>query len=119
MPVSLAHLSFLIHSKLRRHVYKKWNERLFKEMYDAYKSGRWNKDPSENWYQGEIGFFDNYIIPLAKKLKECGVFGVSSDEYLNYAMENRLEWEVKGESVVADYLTKYNEGGEETIGLVL
>jgi hypothetical protein len=28
----------------------------------------------------EIGFFDFYIIPLAKKLKECGVFGVSSDE---------------------------------------
>ena len=24
-----------------------------------------------------------YIIPLAKKLKDCGVFGVSSDEYLN------------------------------------
>lgn len=38
---------------------------------------------------GELGFFDNYVIPLAKKLKECGVFGVSSDEYLNYALENR------------------------------
>jgi hypothetical protein len=44
-------------------------------------------DPSENWYQGEIGF-DFYIIPLAK-LKDCGVFGVSSDEYLNYALKNR------------------------------
>jgi len=22
-------------------------------------------------YQGEIGFFDNYVIPLAKKLKDC------------------------------------------------
>jgi len=40
-------------------------------------------------YKGEIGFFDFYIIPLAKKLKECGVFGVSSDEYLNYATKNR------------------------------
>jgi hypothetical protein len=29
--------------------------------------------------------FDNYVIPLARKLKECNVFGVSSDEYLNYA----------------------------------
>lgn len=37
------------------------------------------------WYKGELGFFDNYIIPLAKKLKDCGVFGVSSDEFLNYA----------------------------------
>lgn len=85
-------LSFDTH----RHVYKKWNERLFKELYDAYQSGRWDKDPSENWYQGEIGFFDNYIIPLAKKLKECGVFGVSSDEYLNYAYVKTNRQEVDG-----------------------
>ena len=49
-----------------------------------------------------MGFFDFYIIPLAKKLKECGVFGVSSDEYLNYAMENRRQWEVFGEKIVRD-----------------
>jgi len=115
----LIQASDVAHTMQHWHVYKKWNERLFKEMYEAYKRGRWDKDPSENWYQGEIGFFDNYIIPLAKKLKECGVFGVSSDEYLNYAMENRLEWEAKGESVVADYLQKYSGGDGETIGLVL
>lgn len=27
------------------------------------------KDPSEGWYQGEIGFFDFYVIPLAKKVR--------------------------------------------------
>ena len=58
--------------------------------------------PVENWYKGEIGFFDFYIIPLAKKLKDCGIFGVSSDEYLNYAIKNRQEWEDKGEAVVAE-----------------
>jgi hypothetical protein len=42
-----------------------------------------------------------YIIPLAKKLKDCGVFGVSSDEYLNYAMKNRQEWKDRGLEVVA------------------
>ena len=41
-------------------------------MYKAYKEGRGEKDPAEFWYQGEIGFFDYYIIPLAKKLKDCG-----------------------------------------------
>jgi hypothetical protein len=41
--------------------------------------------------RGELGFFDNNIIPLAKKLKECNVFGVSSDEYLNYALQNQAE----------------------------
>jgi hypothetical protein len=39
-------------------------------------------------------------IPLAKKLKECRVFGVSSAEFLDYAMDNRSEWESKGSEIV-------------------
>lgn len=73
------------------HVYRKWNERLLREMYNAYLKGHSPNDPTENWYKGEIGFFDFYIIPLAKKLKECGVFGKSSDEYLGYAQQVRDE----------------------------
>ena len=60
--------------------YRKWNECLFLEMLHAYNSGRALKHPKDFWYQGELGFFDFYVIPLAKKLKDCGVFGVSSDE---------------------------------------
>jgi len=67
-----------------------------------------------NWYDGELGFFDHYIIPLAKKLKDCGVFGVSSDEYLNYAVENRSEWAEKGRKVVAMLVAKHADvDGEE------
>merc|ERR1711877_80900 len=73
-------------------VYYKWNEKLFLEMYHAYKLGRLENDPASNWYKSEIGFFDFYVIPLAKKLEACGVFGVSSDEFLIYAKENREEW---------------------------
>ena len=69
------------HTMQHWHVYRKWNRKLFVEMTLAYRSGRMGTDPSTFWYQGELGFFDNYIIPLAKKLKECNVFGVSSDEY--------------------------------------
>jgi hypothetical protein len=58
----------------------------------------------EFWYEGEIGFFDFYIIPLAKKLKSCGVFGVSSEEYLQYAMQNRMEWSLRGKDIVEEYL---------------
>ena len=58
-------------------------------MYSAYQLGRAEKNPVEFWYKGEIGFFDFYIIPLAKKLKQCGVFGVSSEEYLVFAQKNR------------------------------
>jgi 3'5'-cyclic nucleotide phosphodiesterase len=82
-------------------VYRKWNERLFREMYHAYDNGRGASDPSEFWYQGELGFFDFYIIPLAKKLRDCEVFGVSSDEFLNYAEQNREEWQSRGEEIVS------------------
>ena len=104
----LIQASDVAHTMQHWHVYSKWNERLFAEMYEAFLSGRMpGKDPSLNWYKGELGFFDDYIIPLAKKLKNCGVFGVASDEYLNYAVENRKEWEIKGQEVVQRYLEKY------------
>ena len=112
-----------------RHIYRKWNERLFREMVEMHEAGRSANHPVEFWYQGELGFFDFYMyvsgsllteqarqfcqypcltflfvvdsIPLAKKLKDCGVFGVSSGEYLGYALKNREEWEMRGQEVVA------------------
>jgi len=107
------------HTMQHWHVYRQWNEvrfciatflcfahwswkqrliysgfvcilqRLFREMRQAYLDGRSEKDPAEFWYEGEIGFFDFYVIPLARKLKDCGVFGVSSAELLQYAQQNR------------------------------
>jgi hypothetical protein len=106
----LIQASDVAHTMQHWHVYCKWNEKLFEEMYQAYRDGRSEQDPSEFWYQGEIGFFDHYIIPLAKKLADCGVFGVSSDEYLSYAMKNREEWERRGEAVVASYVEKIRCG---------
>lgn len=105
----LIQASDVSHTMQHWHVFTKWNERLFHEMYTAYKQGRAVKDPSEFWYTGEMGFFDYYIIPLANKLKTCGVFGVSSDEYLTYAIKNRKEWEARGREYVASYLESYNE----------
>lgn len=70
-------------------------------MYSAFRAGRGgDKDPSEGWYAGELWFYDNYVIPLAKKLKDCGVFGVASAECLTYALDNRREWAAKGEAIV-------------------
>jgi 3'5'-cyclic nucleotide phosphodiesterase/Adenylate and Guanylate cyclase catalytic domain len=96
--------SDVAHTMQHWHVYQKWNKRLFLEMTAAYRDGRMGADPASFWYQGELGFFDNYIIPLAKKLKECGVFGVSSDEFLNYAEQNRSEWAERGQEIVADLI---------------
>lgn len=48
-------------------------------------------------------------IPLAKKLKDCGVFGVSSDEYLNYAMINRRKWAEEGDEITAAMVSRLDE----------
>jgi hypothetical protein len=34
------------------HIYRKWTERLFLELYKAYAEGRSAKDPTEFWYKG-------------------------------------------------------------------
>ncbi len=94
------------HTMQHWNTYRKWNQRLFEEMYHAYQQGRAEQDPSLGWYEEELRFFDHYIIPLASKLKDCGVFGVSSDEYLSYATENRHEWAQQGRDIVKDMMSK-------------
>jgi hypothetical protein len=75
---------------------------LYREQLVAFLIGRTDQDPTIDWYESELRFFDFCVIPLAQKLKECGVFGVSSHEYLNYALNNRKEWESTGRDIVAE-----------------
>jgi hypothetical protein len=107
----LIQASDVSHTMQHWHIYKTWNEKFFMECYGAFKAGRADVDPSINWYKGEIGFFDFYVIPLAKKLDDCGVFGVSSDEYLNYAKGNREEWVREGENIVRELVEKFEVKG--------
>eukprot|EP00980_Cylindrotheca_fusiformis_P013752 scaffold3541_cov116-Cylindrotheca_fusiformis.AAC.5 len=109
----LIQASDVSHTMQHWHIYKAWNKKFFMECYGAYKAGRADSDPSTNWYKGEIGFFDFYVIPLAKKLESCGVFGVSSHEYLSYATSNRAEWAREGEKLVQQYLAKYEERNKQ------
>jgi len=78
-------------------------------MYKAYLEGRSKTDPSTFWYKGELGFFDFYVLPLATKLKACGVFGVSCDEYLSFAKMNRTEWEAHGQAAVAQMVEELQQ----------
>lgn len=107
--------SDVAHTMQHWHVYLKYNKRLFEERYLAWLQGvAGENDPSVGWYKGEIGFFEFYIIPLARKLDRCGVFGVSYHEYLQYAISNKAEWQDKGEAVVQEMLSecraKYGDG---------
>jgi hypothetical protein len=86
-------------------------EVVFAECLAAYQAGRSDADPALCWYEGELTFFDHVIVPLAQKLKKCGVFGVSSDEYVNYAMKNRDEWEATGIEVTRAMVSKVTKDG--------
>eukprot|EP00536_Pseudo-nitzschia_multiseries_P010553 jgi/Psemu1/243039/estExt_Genewise1.C_3250021 len=116
--IVLEHLiqaSDVAHTMQHWHVYIKWNERLFHELNDAYENGRMGKDPADFWYEGELGFFDHYVIPLARKLRECAVFGVSCDELLNYAETNRNEWEAKGRDIVREYALRFKRHEDDSV----
>lgn len=102
-------VSDVAHTMQHWHIYRRWNERLFNEMYNAFRDGKVAVDPSTNWFIGEIGFFDYYLIPLAMKLKECGVFGSSGYEYVSYVLKNKKEWERKGQQAVQEMEIMYKE----------
>ena len=75
------------------------------------------KDPKTFWYREELAFFDDFVIPLAQKLKECAVFGddvdgSSGDEFLNYALNNRREWKSKGRELIDNYVWSYHKREE-------
>jgi hypothetical protein len=63
---------------------------------------------------GELWFFDNYFVPLAKKLKECGVFGTSCDEFVDCALDNHQEWKERGKEIVLEMLAE--EEAQEDLG---
>ena len=111
----LMQASDVAHTMQHWHVYRRWNRNLFREIYFAYRNGRVKANPYDFWYAGELSFFDNYIIPLAKKLKDCNVFGVSSDEYLNYAEKNRAEWEARGREIVSEMMDEIESEPEPTL----
>ena len=46
---------------------------------------------------------------MAKKLRDCGVFGPTSDENLNYAKSNRSQWEREGRAIVSEMVHKAEE----------
>ena len=94
--------SDISHTMQHWHVYLKWNEKFFHEMYSAFVDGRSDKDPSLFWYKGEIGFFDFYIIPLAKRLEHCGIFKSLGSLFVENCNENRRRWILEGEQRCRD-----------------
>ena len=103
-------VSDIAHTMQHWQVYRRWNECLFQERYQAYTEGRGSDDgdPSLRWYDDEVWFFDHHVIPLARRLHKCDVFGVYSNECLNYAFENRRKWVEQGREIVVQMVANAN-----------
>lgn len=99
----LIQASTVCHAFQHWNTYKKWNRKLFREAHTAYDAGRGGEqDPSEWWYENELLFFEKQVIPLVTKLKECGVFGATSQELFDCALENQQEWKLNGSIIVME-----------------
>lgn len=88
-------------------IYRRWNTRLFEEMSQSYLMNRAAFNPADTWLKGEAGFFDFYVIPLATKMRDSGVFGSSGDQYLKGAKSNRNEWESSGQREVDTMISEF------------
>jgi len=90
-------------------LFEKWATQHYIERAKAYAVDREKRNPRDFWYDTQIEYFTFHVIPLAKKLKECGVFGLRSTDYVDCAMKNLAEWDLHGKGVVASMEEKARE----------
>lgn len=88
----------------------KWSNRLFLELKKAHKAGR-GGDPKGNWYGNQIGFLESYLLPLARRLEDMGVFGdVIGPVFAKIVEANRDRWVQEGMNVTTKIIA---EGGKQ------
>lgn len=83
-------------------VYHKWNSRLYLENMLALESAQKTiptaASPMDGWFMGQLAFFDNVVLPLARRLRDLGL----PLSYLRCATENKEQWLLKGKEVVQE-----------------
>ena len=82
----------------------KWSNRLFLELKRAHKEGR-GPDPKNNWHPNQIGFLESYLLPLARRLEDTGVFGdVIGPVFARIVEANRDQWLADGLGITTDII---------------
>lgn len=101
--------SEVAHTMQDSETFLRWNECRFAEMYKAWREGRASRDPSETFYDSQLGFFDFFICPLAEKMQACGVLrSTTVADLVRHAKINRAKWDAQGRNLVRDYQKKYS-----------
>mmetsp|Transcript_9480 Transcript_9480/g.14642 ORF Transcript_9480/g.14642 Transcript_9480/m.14642 type:complete len:686 (+) Transcript_9480:171-2228(+) len=87
---------------------EKWSDRLFLELKTTYHKG-FGEDPQKKWYQNQITFLESYILPLARRLGDMGVFGESiGPMFEEIVKQNRDKWISDGFRVTSRVAEKWN-----------
>jgi len=74
----------------------KWSGRLYLELRRAYVAKR-GPDPQGKWFENQIGFLESYLLPVARRLEDTGVFTDEAGQIFATIVEaNRDEWLTKG-----------------------
>jgi hypothetical protein len=54
-------------------------------------------DPQEKWFENQIGFLESYLLPLARRLEDTGVFSDEIGQKFAATVEsNRDRWLTHG-----------------------
>jgi len=96
--------------------FAKWNFRLYKELMVCFKNGQCD-DPRSGWYQGQIGFYDHYILSLAKRSK---VFfnETFADALVQNGLKNLELWIAHGKRATSIMINAEEEGLGESETLI-
>lgn len=75
----------------------KFSNRLYLELRKSYADKR-GGDPEPKWFENQIGFLESYLLPLAHRLEDTGVFGAT--EMFGMSVESlRDRWLTDGYDV--------------------
>lgn len=74
----------------------KFSNRLYMELRSAFVKNR-GTDPENRWFENQIGFLESYLLPLAHRLDDTGVFGEKVGEsFAANVIANRDKWLTDG-----------------------
>mmetsp|Transcript_24587 Transcript_24587/g.58328 ORF Transcript_24587/g.58328 Transcript_24587/m.58328 type:complete len:599 (+) Transcript_24587:419-2215(+) len=82
----------------------KWSNKLYMELRRAYVDGR-GDCPQNGWFNNQIGFLDFYLLPVARKLDDMGVFDDQiGAKFAENVQSNRERWTKEGMNVTAQII---------------
>jgi len=92
----------------------KWSDCLYLEQRRAFVDEEKQcegagTDPINGWFHNQIGFLDFYLLPLARKLDDMGVFGDTRGAvFASIVDQNRTRWTTEGMNLTMKIIMKGN-----------